>query len=400
MLINLWREKKEKKKAMSNYFDLGIESTLSVNENKTEGNTKEKEAFRRLMKENMESNAIFLIDFTSANKEGDLSVFHDGWNIVMKNAESLNLGNGERTYNPQRRFFKLEQEFHVMVTEIDDETSTIYVSHAQATRMLRAALSKKIREELRAQSRKEKPRKKVILPARIAAINDEEGLLRLDLAGFNIVGVASSRNLHYDRSKYKVLSEAFKVGDEIDIQVYRIGNLKNGMHIFHCGNTMMRESAWKGISKRITKGSIVVVRCNRLTGTGAFIGELEGERVTVLCMYPRFIRDGKEDEIRPGEYYKCTVREIKEEKKSFKCNVLARVDRSKITNKNSGISSAAENAFIADVTHEREIDEPTMKHEVVNKIIKEQKASKEPVTEEQVEKPLENKQEEIVQLDE
>ena len=175
------------------YFDLGIASPLSLNESKLSGNTIKKEAFRNLMKENMDDKVVFSMNFTSANKKGDLSVFHDGWNIVMKNAESINLGNGERRYNPQRRFFKLEKDYYVIVTDINDETNTIYVSHAKATRILRSALSKKLREELRAQARKEKPRQNIILPARVAAIHDDEELLRLDIAGFNIIGIANSK---------------------------------------------------------------------------------------------------------------------------------------------------------------------------------------------------------------
>lgn len=343
------------------YFDLGIASTLSVNENKTQKNSSEKEAFRRLMKENMESNAVFLIDFTSANKEGDLSVYCDGWNIVMTNAESLNLGDGERTYNPQRRFFKLEKEYHVMVTAIDDETSTIYVSHAKATRVLRAALSKKIREELRAQAHKKKAQKKIILPARVVAINDEEGLLRLDLAGFNIIGVANSKNLDYDKTKHKLLSDAYKLGDEIDVRVYRIGNLKNGIHVFHCGNTTIEGNVWAGISERIKKDDLVVVRCNKITKYGAFLGEIEGEKVSVLCVYPKFLRSGREKEIKVGEYYKCSIMKLDEKNKKFTCNVISKVNRKRMPNEKSGISQAAENAFIATVTQEYSYDETVNK---------------------------------------
>lgn len=353
------------------YFDLGIEPRLHVGENNEKDDPKSK-AFRKLMQDNLDTKAIFTIEFNSANMQGDLAIYHDGWNIVMKNEESINLGNGVRKYNPQRRYFKLENEYHVIVTEIDDESRTIYVSHSQATRILRYALSAKIREQLKEnQKKKTKDRKKIVLPARVSAINDEENFLKLDIAGFNIIGIAKKHNLNYDRIQYKKLSHAYKVGDEIDVQIYKIGTMSNGMHIFHCGNNTLRENAWEGISKRIAKNDMIIVRCERLTGTGAFVGDLEGEDVSVFCIYPKFIRTNREDEIQPGQYYRCVVKELDEAKHNFKCSVVDKVKEKQLDKAVSGLKKSAENALILDFKKSATNDDMEMDHEMVTEAIKE-----------------------------
>lgn len=354
------------------YFDLGIEPVVkgTYTEEVTEDSGKEK--FGKLMQENLKNKAVFKIEFSSANEDGDLMVRHEGWNIIMKNAESINLGDGKKTYNARRRFYKVENEYHVVVTEIDEDTSTIQVSHAQATRILRNALSKKIRDELLAQQKDPSKRKQIILPARIAAINDKEGFLRLDIAGFNIMGIANSKNLSYNRKECEKLSDAYKVGDELDVQVYSIGNLKNGMHIFVCGTTFNgRKNVWKGIGERFKEKDVVVVTCKRFIPSGAFIGSIEGEDISVLCVYPKFIRTRQEHLIQPGRSYKCVVIKVDEKAHKFKCKVLAPTEDDKI-DKRTGLTEAVEQAFIAGLENEVVYDQAGLQNPVAEKVMSEE----------------------------
>ena len=353
------------------YFDLGIEPVVKGNYPNEQTMDGAKETFGKLMKENMEKKAVFKIEFSSANAEGDLMVRHDGWNIVMKNAESLNLGDGKRTYNARRRFYKVENEYHVIVTDVDESSGTIFVSHAQATRMLRHTLSKKIRDELLAQQKNPKKRKPIILPARIVTIHNEEGFLRLDIAGFNIMGIANSRNLSYNRKECEKLSDAYTVGEVIDIQIYSIGNLKNGMHIFVCGNTFNgKKEVWKGISERFKVNDMVVVQCKRFVPSGAFVGSIEGEDISVLCIYPKFIRNGQEHLIKPGYFYKCMVMFIDENEHKFKCKVISTTDNEKV-NKRTWLTASAESAFIAELEHNAIIDEAGLQNPVAEQIMNE-----------------------------
>lgn len=354
------------------YFDLGIEPVVQGNHNEEVAESNEKEKFGKLMKENLENKAVFKIEFSSANEDGDLMVRHEGWTIIMKNAESINLGDGKKTYNARRRFYKVENEYHVVVTEIDESASTIYVSHAQATRILRHALSKKIRDELLAQQKDPSKRKQIILPARIASINDEEGFLRLDIAGFNIMGIANSKNLSYNRKECEKLSDAYRVGDELDVQIYSIGNLKNGMHIFVCGTTFSgRKNVWTGIGERFKEKDMVVVQCKRFIPSGAFIGSIDGEDISVLCIYPKFVRTRQEHLIQPGRSYKCVVIKVDEKAHKFKCKVLAPLDEEKV-NKRTGLTESVEQAFIAELENTVVIDEAGLQNSVAEKVMSEE----------------------------
>lgn len=351
------------------YFDLGIEPVVKGTYTEEVSEDHGKEIFGKLMKENLQKKAVFQIVFSSANEDGDLIVRHEGWTIIMKNAESINLGDGKKTYNARRRFYKVENEYYVVVTDIDTTNSIIYVSHAQATRILRHALSKKIRNELLAQQKDPSKRKQIILPARIAAINDEEGFLRLDIGGFNIIGIANSRNLSYNKKECEKLSDAYNVGDELDVQVYSIGNLKNDMHIFVCGTTFSgRKNVWKGIGERFKEKDVVVVQCKRFLPSGAFIGSIEGEDISVLCAYPKFVRNRQEDLIQPGRFYKCVVVKVDEAAHKFKCKVLALTDDEKV-NKRTGLTEAVESAFIADLEHTVVLDEAGLTNSVAEKVM-------------------------------
>ena len=65
-----------------------------------------------------------------------------------------------------------------------------------------------------------------------------------------------------------------------------------------------------------------------------------------------------------------------EKEKCFKCTVIAKVERNRITGKKSGISDSAENILIADITEEKKYDETVISHEIAEQIIEEQKKLK------------------------
>lgn len=355
---------------MKEYFDLGIEPMMDADERKE---VKGQDDFLKQMKANLDKKSVFAIEFSTANQQGDLSVNYNGWKIVMLNADTINLGNGERTYNPSRRFFKLENEYYVVVKSINEVENTIYVSHAEATRILRASLSKKIREELKNRKQK-KEKKKIVLPARISQINDEYGFLKLDIAGFNIIGIAHSRNLDYDRARYTNLSDYYNVGEEIDVNIYNIGNIdvkgENTLHVFLCSNTMMEEDAWAGIEKRIKKRDMVIVKCLKKTNASAFVGEIQGERVSVLAISHLLQKTGIEPE--PGKYYRAVVNEVSESKHSLKVLVLSEFQK-KLYFKKSGLTAREEAAFVKGMEEcPKDFDE--INKDVVEKIIKEQES--------------------------
>lgn len=355
----------------TNYYNLGLEPNIKIQENVNGSIDVEKENFRRIMKNNMENKAIFLIEFSNVNKEGDLSIYHNGWRIIMPNKECITLGDGKKGYNPQRRYFKIENQYHVIVTSIDEENSIIYVSHAQATRILRKTLATKIRNELKKQ-RKEK-KSKIILPARIVAVDDDQEYIALDIAGFGISGIINRNNLRVGHSQK--LSDVYKVRSEIDVCVYRISQLPNGMNVFLCReNSLNIGDAWKGISDRISSGDLVIVKCVKLNN-GSFVGSIEGERVSVLCIYPRYRRQKRTEEIQVGQYYRAVVVEMDEKKHSLICKVLSNAQKEQLSNKESGLTESIENAYIA-INATPKNDENNFNKKIVEDIMQNEKHNK------------------------
>lgn len=362
-----------------NYFDLGIDPRINIQEN-THVDV-EKEKFRRIMQSNMESKAIFMIDFSSVNKAGDLSIFYNGWRIVMPNEECITLGNGKRKYNPQRRYFKLENQYHVIVTSIDEENGIIYVSHAQATRILRKALSSKIRNELK---KHKKERSNIILPARIIAVNDEEDFLALDIAGFGINGIINRNNLRVGHSEK--LSDMYKVRTEMDVCIYRTSMLSNGMIVFLCREASINyEDGWKGISDRIAVGDLLIVKCIRDTGKNAFVGSIEGEQISALCIYPRYVRQNRTEEIQPGKYYRSVVIEVDEQKHSLKCKIIANARKELLAQKNSGLLERVEDVYIAAIPKNIN-DENTLNEKVVEDVLQDTNTSTVNITANEIQK--------------
>lgn len=347
------------------YFDLGIEPRINIKESNNNHIDVEKENFRRIMKSNMESKAIFLINFSSVNKEGDLSIFYNGWRIIMPNKECVTLGNGQKGYNPQRRYFKLENQYHVIVTSIDEENGIIYVSHAQATRILRKTLATRIRNELK---KLKKNRSNIVLPARITAVDDEQEFIVLDIAGFGISGIINRHNLRIGRTEK--LSDIYKVGSEIDVCVYRVSKLSNSMNVFLCReNSLNREEGWKGISNRISVGDLLLVKCIRNTEKGSFVGAIEGERVSVLCIYPRYVRQNRTEDIQTGRYYRAVVIQVDEKKHSLICKIIANARKEHLPQKSSGLLENVENAYIAINSPLKTKDENTLDETVVERVL-------------------------------
>ena len=287
------------------YYDLGIEPLIDGKISPSHRNHEAYESFREQMRECCENETILEISFSSAAANGDLKITSDGWQIIMKNAECRTLGDGVKEYDPIKRNFMVDRTYQVIVDEIDEVGGIIYVSHAKASRLLRAYTVSQLRKELKAQRRKKaQDRKDIVLPARVIGVNDKKGYVQVDIMGHHIFGIIPRKEWSYHMKDDEKLSEIVEIGSTIDVLVYRYDVYSNDRKVFYCSNRRLAEDPWVGLERRIAQGDTVVVKCDKLVKY-AFIGHIEGERVPVLGIYPIFQQRGITDEIKVGRSYEC-----------------------------------------------------------------------------------------------
>lgn len=254
--------------------------------------------------EKRKNKEIFCHQFTFADKRGNLYSYKNDIKIMMKNKEIQGF-----KYNPLYKGDYLREKHFVIITEIDIENQTVYVSAAKAKEEPRKKLEEAIRNGLQ---NKAYIRTKAIV---VALVGDDSVAL-VDLGG---VGLLGSIKLSQWSTSYTVkFTNKVKKGDVIEVVI--LGEIigKKGT-IYECSRKLTIEfDPWQAIEKKLPKNTSVIVKCTDKTVKN-FFGTIEGiPELNAYCEYP----DSSDIVIVEGEYYAGYVSKVNEESKLLRVRIL------------------------------------------------------------------------------
>lgn len=258
--------------------------------------------YKRCMEERQE----LVMEFKNANKAGDLWYSDGEVKIVLPNKEIRG-----REYNPRYSAKMLRDMYHVLVTSVDEENRTVYVSHAEARQGIKNKMEGLIDENL----------EKHMLPVVAARVElMYPNLLILNIGGLGIPGFLSIRD--WGPAYEFDLNEHVKVGDIIKVAVYdkapAVGTVKRKVNwtndVYRCSRKLIVDDPWNKIDEMFQFGDVVEVKCTHKTN-GYFNGTLPG--VSDLRVYGRIRKEKSKLEwkdIIEGCRYQCYIDKIDKER--------------------------------------------------------------------------------------
>lgn len=304
-----------------NYFNLDVEPLIKVKE------TKETNSVMDELKENMEQKEILEIKFSKVNKMGDLYTWMNGVTIIMENPECVFLGKDGNRYETRKKHIKLQQTYQVIVIKIDEENMTVYVSHAQASRIIRRHILHRIQKQLKINKKVNIPdeeKEKIILPATVVKILKDMNSVYINIYGYGIAGIVEAKEWSY--SYIKDISDYANIGDRIDIEIlgYRLkreDSLSEARGMYVCSRKEVMEDPWKGIEEKYTRGDIVnikIIKKKEFLSLGYVVGD---ENINVVC-----VKKHNDLRIVQGSTYQGVVLYAAEEKRKFKVKLFKEIE--------------------------------------------------------------------------
>lgn len=272
------------------------------------------EHYRKCMEQKQE----LLIAFRNANRNGDIWFNTGDVTIVLPNEEIRG-----RKYDPRYSARMLRETYRVIVTKVDDETKTVYVSHREAKQDTKHKAERAIDDCL-------KNGKYPMAPAKV--IIAYPNLLILDIGGLGVPGFMSIRDwspaFEFD------LREHVKAGDVIKVAIYEKtqaeGTVKQRLSwavtgVYRCSRKLIVEDPWDKIDDMFQVKNVIEVKCTHKTD-GYFNGTLPG--VDDLRVYGRIRKDRSDlrwDDIEVGSRYQCYIDKIDKERRGLRVVAFKRL---------------------------------------------------------------------------
>lgn len=271
--------------------------------------------YERCMKEKQE----LVMEFKNANKAGDIWYNNGEVKIILPNEEIHG-----RKYDPRYCARMLREIYHVLVTKVDVEAKTVYVSHVEAKRGVKSKLEELIDQNL---SKKSFP----VVSARVEIVYSN--LIILNIGGLGVPGFLSIRD--WGPAYEFDLQEHVKRGDVIKVAICEKGEAQGTVKriskwakdgVYRCSRKIIVEDPWDKIDQMFQLGDIVEVKCTHKTN-GYFNGTLSG--VSDLRVYGRIRKEKSRlqwNDIVEGCRYQCYIDKIDKERRGLRVTAFLNLE--------------------------------------------------------------------------
>ena len=257
---------------------------------------------------------FFNVRFDRVDQNGDF--FVDGNVLIMMENKEVT----GRQYDLRYKSDKLAEEYCVLVTRIDYESKTVYVSHYAAKEKVRPEIERELEESLaNGEPIKVKAKVNRIYTRTVDEVKSDMGVW-IDICGVGIPGYIHIGD--WAKTYTPLLRDRLRYGDIIEVIVKekRI-RTKTQLIYYSCSRKELVDDPWQSPQLLDTYhvGDLVRIRCIS-THNNYWFGRIKGlDDIQVLGEYPsaehHFV-------IIPGMEYMGKIYHFNPEKHSFKVRVF------------------------------------------------------------------------------
>lgn len=270
-------------------------------------------------KQLMENGEYMQIAFEKVDADGTLSKVENGVVICMAPQEISGVA-----YDLRYKSQKLADMYYVRVVEVDDASSTVWVSHNEARKDMRPEIEAEINKRLSAKKKQLVRVKGKVIRIQTKTVQGEtvDTGVWLDLCGVGILGYVYIGD--WAQTFTPALKGIVSYGDVIEVCVNerKVRKQKRGDVVYYsCSRKELVENPWEQLSleEKFHVDDIVRIKCLSLK-EGHWFGEINGLKdIQVFTEYPSAAHDFP---IIPGMEYMGKIYYMNTKERSLKARVF------------------------------------------------------------------------------
>lgn len=242
----------------------------------------------------------------------------DGETIIVKMSHEDSINH----FNQKHRLSnKLEVEYSVVVTGINEHDKEVSVSHSLAMKMLKKQVNDQIK--LNMERKRAGEDIKVILPVKVIRIDTFKNMALVDICGYGIKGfIPGALAQHLGVNS---ISRLMKPGEVFDVEILHPKTNEDGQHMYCCSRISTLSNPWSGIENKFHKNDIIQVVCVQKRKRNWF-GEIKGlSGIQVFCEYPDESNGVTNILVQEGHRYLGYIYSVSEERKLLKARIYKEI---------------------------------------------------------------------------